>query len=133
MALLGGQVHFGMIPAITVAHYIKQGKVKGLAVTGKQRRAALPQVPTFIEAGLPEYNVTSWNGLLVPRGTPMAIVNKVSADIATVLQKPAVRDKLIAQGADPDHAGPVEFARIIKADIDLFARVIKEAGIQQQD
>lgn len=133
VALLGGQVHFGMVPPITVAHYIKQGKVKGLAVTGKRRLEALPQVPTFIEAGLPEYNVTSWNGLLVPRGTPMAIINKVSADIARVLQKPAVREKLIAQGADPEHAGPAEFEKIIKADIELFAKVIKQAGIQQQD
>jgi len=133
VALLGGQVHFGMVPPITVAHFITQGKIKGLAVTGKKRLEALPQVPTFAEGGLPDYNVTSWNGLLVPKGVPMAIVNKISADIATVLHKPAVRAKLSAQGADPEHAGPAEFERIIKADIDLFAKVIKEAGIEKQD
>lgn len=133
VALLAGEVHFGMIPPITVAHFITQGKIKGLAVTGKKRLKALPQVPTFAEAGLPDYNVTSWNGLLVLRGTPMVIVNKVSADIAKVLQKPAVQEKLIAQGADPEHAGPAEFERIINADIALFAKVIKQAGIAQQD
>lgn len=133
IAVLGGQVHFTMVPPITVSHYITQGKIKGLAVTGKKRMPTLPQVPTFIEAGLPKYNVTSWNGVLVPKGTSMELSKRISADIAKVLQKPAVRDKLTAMGADPEHAGPEEFGREIQADIDLFATVIKAAGIKQID
>jgi tripartite-type tricarboxylate transporter receptor subunit TctC len=69
-ALLGGHVQLGLVPPITVAPYINSGKLKGMAVTGKQRLKALPQVPTFAEAGLPGYNVTSWNGLIVPAATP---------------------------------------------------------------
>lgn len=133
IAALGGQVHFTMVPPITVAHYITQGKMKGLAVTGKKRMPTLPQVPTFIEAGLPKYNVTSWNGLLVPRGTPVNLTKRISADIAKVLEKPAVREKLTAMGADPEHAGPEEFGREIQDDIDLFATVIKQAGIKPID
>jgi tripartite-type tricarboxylate transporter receptor subunit TctC len=133
VAVLGGQVHFTMVPPITVAHYIQQGKIKGLAVTGKKRMPTLPQVPTFAEAGLPKYNVTSWNGLLVPKGTPISLTKRISADIAKVLEKPAVREKLTAMGADPEHAGPEEFGREIQADIDLFATIIKQAGIKQID
>lgn len=133
IAVLGGQVHFTMVPPITVAHYVTQGKIKALAVTGKKRMPTLPQVPTFIEAGLPKYNVTSWNGLLVPKGTPVALTKRISADIGKVLAKPGVREKLTAMGADPEHADPEEFGREIQADIDLFATVIKQAGIKQID
>jgi tripartite-type tricarboxylate transporter receptor subunit TctC len=100
---------------------------------GKKRLTGLPDVPTFAQAGLPEYNVTSWNGLLVPAGTPMALVNKISHDIERVLKMPAVRDKLSSQGAEPSYADPKAFAAIIKADIERFAKVIKEANIQQVD
>lgn len=133
LAVLGGQVHFTMVPPITVAHFVNQGKIKALAVTGNKRLPNLSHVPTFAEAGLPKYNVTSWNGLLVPKGTPMALVQRISTDIGKVLQKPAVAEKLQSMGADPEYAGPQEFQRIIQADIDLFATVIKQAGIQQID
>ena len=133
VAVMGGHVQFGMVPPITVAGFVKNGKLRALAVTGKKRLAALPDVPTFAEAGLPAYNVTSWNGLLVPAGTPMALVNKISHDIEKVLQMPAVQDKLSSQGAEPSYADPKEFAEIIKADIERFAKVIKEANIQQLD
>jgi len=112
---------------------VKNGKLRALAVTGKKRLAPLPDVPTFTEAGLPAYNVTSWNGLLVPAGTPMALVNRISRDIEKVLQMPAVQEKLSSQGAEPNYAGPKEFAAIIKADIERFAKVIKEAKIRQVD
>ena len=133
VAVMGGEVQFGMVPPITVAGFVKDGKLRALAVTGKKRLAALPEVPTFAEAGLPSYNVTSWNGLLVPAGTPMALVDKISHDIEKVLQIPDVREKLSSQGAEPSYAGPKEFSGIIKADIERFAKVIKEAKIQQID
>ena len=132
-ALLGGQVQFGMVPPITVAGYIPAGKLKGLAVTGKQRLHALPQVPTFAEAGLPSYNVTSWNGLLAPAATPRAIVNKIAADIEKVLAMPDIREKLASQGAEPAYVEPAEFAKLIKDDIARYAKVIKEANIQMSD
>jgi len=130
---MGGEVQFGMVPPITIASFVKNGKMRALAVTGKKRLAALPDVPTFTEAGLPAYNVTSWNGVLVPAGTPMALVNRISRDIEKVLQMPEAQDKISSQGAEPSYADPKEFARIIKADIERFAKVIKEANIRQLD
>jgi tripartite-type tricarboxylate transporter receptor subunit TctC len=132
-ALLGGHVQLGMVPPITVATHINNGKLKGLAVTGKQRLRALPQVPTFAEAELPDYNVTSWNGLLMPAATPKAIINKVSADIAKVLALPDLQDKLASQGAEPAYANPEEFTQIIKDDLVRYAKVIKEANIPMVD
>src|SRR5262249_56536217 len=99
----------------------------------KKRLTTLPDVPTFSEAGLPAYNVTSWNGVLVPARTPAVLVNKISRDIEKVLQIPAVREKLSSQGAEPSYADPKEFAGIIKSDIERFAKVIKEANIRQGD
>jgi tripartite-type tricarboxylate transporter receptor subunit TctC len=132
-ALLGGHVQLGLVPPITVASYINSGKLKGMAVTGKQRLKALPQVPTFAEAGLPGYNVTSWNGLIVPAATPKALVAKISGDIQKVLAMPDIQEKLASQGAEPSYAGPEEFARIIKDDIVRYAKVIKEANIKPVD
>jgi len=131
IAVMGGEVQFGMVPPVTVANFVKNGKLRAIAVTGKKRLAALPDVPTFAEAGLPAYNVTSWNGLLVPAGTPMALVNRISHDIEKVLQMPPVQEKLSMVGAEPAYADPKEFAAIIKADIERFSKVIKEANIRQ--
>jgi tripartite-type tricarboxylate transporter receptor subunit TctC len=133
IAVMGGEVQFGMVPPVTVATFVKNGKLRALAVTGKKRLTALPDVPTFTEAGLPEYNVTSWNGVLVPAGTPRALVNRISRDIEKVLQMPPVQERLSSVGAEPAYAGPNEFAAIIKADIERFAKVIKEANIRQVD
>jgi tripartite-type tricarboxylate transporter receptor subunit TctC len=133
IAVMSGEVQFGMVPPVTVATFVKNGKLKALAVTGKKRLAALPEVPTFAEGGLPEYNVTSWNGVLVPAGTPTALVNRISHDIEKVLQMPAVQEKLAGVGAEPAYADPKEFAAIIKADIERFRKVIKEAHIKQVD
>jgi tripartite-type tricarboxylate transporter receptor subunit TctC len=133
IAVMGGEVQFGMTPPITVASFVKNGKLRALAVTGKKRLTALPDVPTFSEAGLPAYNVTSWNGLLVPAGTPMVLVNKNSHDIEKVLEMPAVHEKLSSQSAELAYANPKEFAAIIKADVERFRKVIKEAKIKQVD
>lgn len=105
-ALLGGHVQLGLVPPITVAGYITAGKLKGLAVTGKQRLRALPQVPTFAEAGLPTYNVTSWNGLIAPAATPRTLIQKISGDIAKVLSMTDIQDKLSSQGAEPAYVAP---------------------------
>ena len=131
LAALSGEVQFAMVPPVTVSTFVKNGKLRALAVTGKKRLAALPDAPTFAEAGLPEYNVTSWNGVLVPSGTPMALVNRISHDIEKVLQMPVVQEKLANVGAEPAYADPKEFAAIIKADIERFTKVIKEAHIPQ--
>ncbi len=129
-ALLGGHVQLAFVPPIATVPYINSGKLKGLAVTGTQRVRALPQVPTFAEAGLPAYNASSWNGILVPASTSRPLIQRISNDIAKVLSTPELREKMSSQGAEPGYAGPEEFTKLIKDDIARYARVIKEANIQ---
>ena len=103
----------------------------GCIITVKTTTEEKRTCGAFAEAGLPTYDVTSWNGLLVPAGTPRALVNRISHDIEKVLQMPAVQEKLANVGAEPAYADPKEFAAIIKADIERFKKVIKEAHIRQ--
>ncbi|HWI79009.1 MAG TPA: tripartite tricarboxylate transporter substrate binding protein [Ramlibacter sp.] len=109
--------------------HIKAGKLKALAVTSRQRSAALPDVPTVEEAaGLKGYDATSWFGLLAPAGTPAEIVNRIQQEVAKSLATPAVKDKLLSQGAIPSGDTPAEFAKHIAAEHVKWAKVVKESG-----
>jgi tripartite-type tricarboxylate transporter receptor subunit TctC len=128
--LMGGQVKYAIeIPAVYLP-LIKTGKVRALAVTGKQRLASLPDVPTFAEAGIPDFNVQSWYGLLAPAATPRPIIEKLSATIQEILKSPDVRQRLEAIEAEPLIGGPTEFGALIKSETERFAKVIKDAKIE---
>jgi tripartite-type tricarboxylate transporter receptor subunit TctC len=108
---------------------IKAGRLKALAVTSRERSAALPDVPTIEEAaGLKGFDATSWFGLLAPAGTPRDIVNRIQQEVAKSLSTPAVKDKLLAQGAIPSGDTPAEFAKHIAAEHVKWAKVVKESG-----
>jgi tripartite-type tricarboxylate transporter receptor subunit TctC len=108
---------------------IKAGRLKALAVTSRERSAALPDVPTIEEAaGLKGYDATSWFGLLAPAGTPMDIVNRIQQEVAKSLATPAVKDKMLSQGAIPSGSTPAEFAKHIAAEHAKWAKVVKESG-----
>jgi len=108
---------------------IKAGKLKALAVTSRQRSAALPDVPTIEEAaGLKGFDATSWFGLLAPAGTPMDIVNRIQQEVAKSLATPAVKEKLLSQGAIPSGNTPADFAKHIAAEHVKWAKVVKESG-----
>ncbi len=108
---------------------IKAGKLKALAVTSRQRSAALPDVPTMEEAaGLKGFDATSWFGLLAPAGTPADIVNRIQQETAKALNVPAIKEKLLAQGASPSGNTPTEFARHIEAEHRKWAQVVKVSG-----
>jgi tripartite-type tricarboxylate transporter receptor subunit TctC len=108
---------------------IKAGKLKALAVTSRQRSAALPEVPTIEEAaGLKGFDATSWFGLLAPAGTPPEVVNRIQQEVAKSLSTPAIKEKLLAQGAIPSGDTPAEFARHIEAEHAKWAKVVKESG-----
>ena len=111
--------------------HIKSGKLKALAVTSSQRSAALPDVPTVEEAGGPTlkgFEASSWFGLLAPAGTAPDIANRVQQEVAKALQSPAVKEKLLAQGAIPGGMPPAEFAKFIEAEHLKWARVVKASG-----
>ena len=127
--LLGGStdVMFDNLPS-SMPH-IKAGKLKALAVTSSQRSAVLPDVPTIEEAGkLKGYEASSWFGLLAPAGTPPEVVSRLQQETAKALNSPAIKEKLLAQGAIPSGNTPQEFARLIDAEIKKWAQVVKASG-----
>lgn len=128
--LIGGQVHLHFATPIAVTGLIKNGKLKALALSGEARLPALPQIPTFTEAGLPGFDMRVVYGFVVPAATPKDIVGKLSAEIARIVALPDYRERISAQGLDPTSATPQQFAAIIKADTAKFARVIKAANIR---
>jgi tripartite-type tricarboxylate transporter receptor subunit TctC len=109
--------------------HIRSGKLKALAVTSAQRSAVLPDVPTLEESGkLKGYEASSWFGLLAPAGTPPDIVSRVQQEVAKSLNTPAIKEKLLSQGAIPSGNTPLEFARMIDAEIKKWAQVVKTSG-----
>ena len=129
MDMVGGtaDVMFDNLPS-SLPH-IKAGKLKALAVTSRQRSAALPDVPTIEEAGgLKGFDATSWFGLLAPAGTPPDIVNRIQQEVAKSLNTPAIKEKMLAQGAIPSGNTPAEFAHHIDAEHKKWAQVVKVSG-----
>ncbi len=128
--LLAGQIQLFLAVPVAVIPHLQSGKLKAFGTTAERRLSLMPNVPTFTEAGLPGFGMKSWLGFLAPAGTPAAIVNKVNADLGTVLAMPDVRDKLLGQGQVPYHLSPARFAEVMKTDTVEFARVIKTANIK---
>jgi tripartite-type tricarboxylate transporter receptor subunit TctC len=129
--LIGGatDVMFDNLPS--AMPHIKSGKLKAFAVTSAQRSAALPDVPTVEQAGgaaLKGYEASSWFGLLAPAGTPADVVNRLQQETAKALNSPAVRERLLANGAIPSGNSPQEFAKLIEAEIKKWAVVVKASG-----
>jgi tripartite-type tricarboxylate transporter receptor subunit TctC len=108
---------------------IKAGKLKALAVTSAQRSAAMPDIPTIEEAaGLKGFEASSWFGLLAPAGTPADVVNRIQQETAKALNSPAIKEKLLAQGAIPSGNTPAEFTRLIDAEHKKWAKVVRDSG-----
>jgi len=110
---------------------IKSGKLKALAVTSSERSAAMPDVPTVEQAGGPAlkgFDASSWFGLLAPAGTPPEIVNRVQQEVARALSTPAIKEKLLAQGAIPSGNTPQQFAAFINDEHRKWAEVVKASG-----
>jgi tripartite-type tricarboxylate transporter receptor subunit TctC len=128
--VMGGQVDLMFDAVTTMAEAAKMGRVKALATTGLQRSSVLPDVPTVNESGVPGYEATIWLGLLAPKGTPKAIVDKLNEAISKIASEPEVKREWAKQGATPMVMTPAEFEKYINADIAKWARVIKAAHIK---
>jgi tripartite-type tricarboxylate transporter receptor subunit TctC len=126
--VLGGQLEmmFDAIP--TMAEHIKGGKVRAIATTGKTRAAILPDVPTLSEAGVPGYEATIWLGLMAPKGTPAAIINRLNAELAKITNDPEVRKAWAVQGTTPMTMSVEAFTRYTEEDITKWARIVKLSG-----
>ncbi len=128
--LIGGQVQVFTNNALPLTPFVKSGRIRALAVSGEARLLSLPEVPTFTQAGLPGYEVKSWQGILAPAKTSSAIVNKLSVEIGRILRMPEVRDNLLVMGADPLVSTPLQFSELIKVDLVRYAKLIREAKIR---
>ena len=129
--LMGGQVDVMFDNLPSALPHIKSGKLKALAVTSGTRSAALPDVPTVAESGVPAlktYEASSWFGLLAPAGTPADVVNRVQAETAKALGTPVLKERLLSQGAIPSGMTPAEFVKFIDAETRKWARVVKDSG-----
>ena len=130
--LLGGQVDLTFGTAPPFMPHIQGGKLRVLAVTGKERLPSLPDVPTTAEAGYPGVNATSWFALFAPAATPKAVVDKLAADARTVVQSAAFKQKAQEQGATADYLGPAQLAERVKADLASWADVVKSSKIEAE-
>lgn len=127
--LLGGRVQLSFQVPITVIPFINAGRLKPIAISGDTRLAALPQVPTFAEAGLPAFGLTSVTGIVAPAKTPRAILGKIADDLAVILGLPATHDFMAKQGAEPFASSPEQTTAVIREEVARYAKIIKGAGI----
>ncbi|WP_367065325.1 tripartite tricarboxylate transporter substrate binding protein [Oryzisolibacter sp. LB2S] len=130
--LLGGQVDLTFGTAPPFMPHIAAGKLRVLAVTGKERLASLPDVPTTAEAGYPGVNATSWFALFAPAAVPKPVIDRLAADMKKVVEDPAFRKKAQEQGASADYLGPQQLGERVKADFSNWAGVIKSSKIQAE-
>lgn len=126
--VVGGQVDMMFDAETTMAEFARQGKVRGLATTGRTRSANLPDTPTVAEAGVPNYEATIWLGLMAPKGTPPEIVNRLNTEIRKIVAQPDVKALWAKQGAIPMSMAPTEFDQYIAADITKWEKIVKVSG-----
>jgi len=128
--VLSGQIQLVVIGVPAVAPHIKAGKLRALALVALQRAAALPEVPTAAEAGLPNFEVTTWYGILAPAGTPKTIVTRLNAELVKIMHSPELKERLAAMATDPATSTPEEFGDYIKREIVKWGEVVRQAGLK---
>lgn len=128
--LVGGHVQTSIQGTATSLPHIKSGKLRGLAITGTTRWSALPNVPTFAEAGVPAYDIKYWQAVLAPAGTPHAIIDRLAREINRILATSEMRERMTSQGLDPWILTPTQFVAAMKADLAKYGKTIKAANIR---
>ena len=128
--LMAGQTQIMFANMPTAIQYVRDGRLRALAVTGARRAPAAPTLPTVAESGVPGYEVTAWYGVSAPAKTPRAIVDRLHAEIVRAVNSPDLRERLTTQGADPIHLTPEQYTVFIQNEIAKWAKVIQAAGIK---
>jgi tripartite-type tricarboxylate transporter receptor subunit TctC len=127
---MAGQIAMSVPTVVAASPYVKSGKLRAIAVTSKTRVRSLPDVPTVAEAAVPGFESVSWGGVMAPGGTPVAIVNKLNAEIVRILRLPEMQERLQALGADVVGNSPAEFAAYLDAEIARWSKVAKAANVK---
>jgi tripartite-type tricarboxylate transporter receptor subunit TctC len=128
--VVGGHAQVLFNTMTSTVGFMNSGKLRALAVTGKQRSPGVPNLPTVAEAGVPGYDVGAWFGIVVPKGTPRPIVMKLNDEIVRITRTQEAREQFTAQGAEAVGSTPEDFARHLRIEIDKWAKVAKAAGMR---
>ena len=130
LGLVGGQVNATFDTALVLGPHIKDGKIRALAIAGDERSALTPNVPTFSEAGIPEFTARAWFGFFAPSGTPNEVVEKLNQEIVRAVRSPDLMKDIAAGGLKVVASTPNQHADQIRKDIDSYGRVAKAANIR---
>src|SRR5262249_2802226 len=131
-ALIGGEVQVGFNNMVPAVPHVKSGRLRALGVSGPARWPGLPDVPTIAASGAPGYEALQWYGVLLPAGTPAAIVSRLNEAIQAILQAPEVREQLASEGGEVVGGTPNEFAAYMEREIGKWTKVVKAAGIKPE-
>jgi len=126
---LSGRIEVAFSTAIAVLPYVQSGKLRALAISTQERLPTLPDVPTIAESGLPGFDGGSWQGVVMPAGTPREYVNAVSAEFVKILRAPDMKERILGMGGIPLGNTPEEFAAYMKTEEEKWARVVKAAKV----
>jgi tripartite-type tricarboxylate transporter receptor subunit TctC len=128
--VLAGEVQLAFIGVPVPAPHVKAGRLRALAVVARERSPLLPEVPTAEEAGLPDFDITTWYAVLAPAGTPRPIVMRLNAELVKMMQATNVKERLALMGTDPMTSTPEECAAYIKQEIARWGDVVRKAGLR---
>ena len=128
--VLAGEIQLVFIGIPAALPHIKAGKLRALALVAPQRSPALPEVPTVAEAGLKDFEVTTWYGILAPAGTPRPIVSRLNAELVKIMHTPDVRERLASMATDPLTSTPEEFAAYLKQEIAKWGDVVRKSNLK---
>jgi tripartite-type tricarboxylate transporter receptor subunit TctC len=129
---IAGQVQFNLGSLVQMVPHVRSGKLKALGVSSEKRVAAMPEVPTIAEAGVPEFEVSNWWGILAPAGTPAPLVDRLYKEIAAILEAPETRRRFELEGAEIARMTGAQFAAFVTRETEKWTRVVKEAGIKPE-
>jgi tripartite-type tricarboxylate transporter receptor subunit TctC len=130
--LLGGEIDIVIVAASSAAPYVKDGRLRALAVLDAKRSSAMPEVPTSAEAGMPQLIAVNWSVLLAPAGTPRAIIEKLNVESVRAMNAPDLHERLAAIGSEPGSGSPEDTAAFLRREYDQWGKVISEAGIKAE-
>lgn len=126
--LMGGRVDFMFATIPSVIEQIRTGRLRALAVTSTARSRSMPDVPTLVELGFPEFDASSWFGIVAPARTPQAVIDRIAADANAILRDPRIERQMIEQGADPVGSGPAAFGAFIAREVDRWTAIVRAAN-----
>src|SRR6185295_4219412 len=126
--LMAGQVQLMLESTNSITPHVKAGRVRGLATTGPKRAAALPELPTVAEAGVPGYEVTTWSGIVAPAGLPRPFLARLNADLNKVAESSAFRERAAPLGAEPAGGTPEQFRDLIRSEYAKWGDIVRRSG-----